>query len=810
MWYTEFMKNPDKKTIILLDAHAIIHRAYHGMPDFSNSAGEPTGALYGICSMLFRIIETLHPYHIIACYDLPGKTFRHEAYTEYKGTRRETDTALVSQIIKSREIFDAFNIPILDAAGFEADDVLGTLVHQVLEHHRSEYTIIIASGDMDTMQLITGNDVQVFTLKKSLNDTVIYNEQAVIDRYGFAPHLIADYKGLRGDTSDNIPGVPGIGEKTGTDLIVNFGSIESLYETLEKNPQALLDVGIKPRIISLLSEHRDSAEFSKILATIRTDAPVTFAVPEVSFLDGMHTETIEQFLITYEFKSLIPRFKTLVKNLHHHVGNTPEIISAESTISESVKIPDQSIINELGIMLWVVQSNHTNADWETICTVTGKSDPDDIRTYLMQQLHETGLWDIYSNIEQPLIAILSEMKTVGVYIDTDILKKLSLQYHDRLEKLQTQIYEMTGETFNINSPKQVGEVLFEKMMLGAGDKKIKIKKNKSGGYSTRESELEKLRDLHPVIDILLQYRELQKLVSTYIDTLPSYADEHSRIHADFIQHGSTTGRFAGANPNLQNIPIRGTDGALIRTAFVAPAGKQLLIVDYSQIELRVAAIMSGDTTLIEIFKNGIDIHSGVASEMFGVPLDQVTGDMRRKAKTINFGILYGMGVTALGVSLGIPRSEAITYHDAYFAQFPMVKHYMEQTIAFAKKHKYTETLFGRRRVFNEISTGMPHIVAMAERAAANAPVQGTAADIIKLAMIHVHNRIIRENLQSEVVMIMQIHDELVFEINPSFADRASEIIRDEMEHVLERSFQSIKTDVPLSVSLNITDNWGEK
>lgn len=801
------MKNPEKKLIVLLDAHAIIHRAYHGMPDFTNSRGEPTGALYGICSMLFRIIETLHPYHIIACYDLPEKTFRHEAYSAYKGTRRETDTALVEQIIKSREIFDAFNIPMLDSPGFEADDILGTLVHQVLEQHRSDYRIIIASGDMDTMQLISADDVQVFTLKKSLNDTVLYNEQAVIDRYGFGPKLIPDYKGLRGDASDNIPGIPGIGEKTGTDLIVNFGSIESLYETLEKNPEKLAEAGIKPRIVNLLTEHRDSAEFSKILATIRTDAPVDFAVPEVSFLESIHIDSIKKFLTDCEFKSLIPRFTSLVANLHNHTENVPDIYVEQN---QQIIAPDKAIINELGIMLWVWQSQYTNADWETITSVTGKSDPDEIRIYLIKQLQESQLWDIYQNIEQPLIAILAEMKKTGVYIDTTILAKLSIDYHRRLDILETEIYEMTGDRFNINSPKQVSTVLFEKMMLASDDKKIKIKKNKSGGYSTRESELEKLRGLHPVIDKLLAYRELQKLLSTYIDTLPTYADEHSRIHGDFIQHGSSTGRFASTNPNLQNIPIRGTDGARLRDAFVAPKNKKLLIVDYSQIELRVVAIMSGDTTLIDIFKNGIDIHSGVASEMFGVPIDAVTGDMRRKAKTINFGILYGMGVTALGVSLGIPRSEAITYHDAYFAQFPKVRDYMEQTVVFAKKHGYTETMFGRRRMFGEITSGMPHIIAMAERAAANAPVQGSAADIIKLAMIATYNRIKSENLSEQVAMVMQIHDELVFEIDPSVADRASEIIRDEMEQVLTRAFKPIITDVPMSVSLTISDSWGEK
>jgi len=810
VWYTIFMKKTleNKKKIVLLDAHAIIHRAYHGMPDFASSSGEPTGALYGICTMLFRIIETFRPYGIIACYDLPGGTFRHEAYADYKGTRSDIEDNLKTQLNTSREIFDAFHIPILDAPGFEADDVLGTLVSQITHDYPGEYQTIICSGDMDTMQLIKGEDVIVFTLKKGLNDVITYNEQAVIDRYGFRPSQIPDYKGLRGDTSDNIPGVPGIGEKIATDLITHFQTLENIYQILDTDEQKLLDAGIKPRIINLLREHREGAEFSKILATIRSDAPVTFDPHGEHFGDRADRGKIIEMFKKFEFKTLANRLDSVLGGESKEQTSPQPSPEKEKEITPEEQAIENKLLFQCGIMAWILDSNLTNPDRETIENYTGISgDIVKMHTYLTSELHAMGVMDIYEHIEQPLTAVIEKMQNYGVKLDKQFLSELSTKFHTQLQELETEIYEMTGSEFNINSPKQLGEVLFDKMQIQLGIKGLRIKKTKSGTYSTAEAELEKFREHSPVIAKLLQYRELQKLVSTYIDTLPTYCDDNDRIHARFIQNGAATGRFASADPNLQNIPQRSSDGTEIRRAFIAEQGKKLLVVDYSQIELRIAAMLSGDEGLKKIFQHGTDIHSGVAAKMFGVSESEVTTAMRRDAKVINFGILYGMGITALQQNLGSTRAEAQAHHDAYFREFPQLRSYMDESVLQAKKLGYSETMFGRRRYFPGLQSHLPFIRAAAERAAINAPIQGTQADVIKLAMIHIDARLVRENMEQYAHMIMQIHDELVFEIDPSHQDAIIDIIRDEMINVFERSFKHIQTDVPLTISVGMGDDW---
>ena len=799
-----------RKKIVLLDAHAIIHRAYHALPDFATADGQPTGALYGVCTMLFRIIETFRPYQIIACYDLPGGTFRHEAFSDYKGKRGEIEDSLKQQLSTSREVFHAFGIPVIDAPGFEADDVLGTLAHQIHRDFPGQYQIVIASGDMDTMQLITGDDTVVFTLKKGLNDVVLYDENAVIERYHFTPASIPDYKGLRGDTSDNIPGVPGIGEKTGTELILKYQTLENLYHTLDNHPEQLTADGFKARIVGLLQEHRESAEFSKILATIRLDAPVVFVPADHPWNITCDIDTVRAMLLKFEFKTLGNRLPGILS-----LDNSMDVSELENKTPAEPVDPLQGLDSETyhklfaesQIMVWVLDSTLTNPDLETIQTYTGKKMIQDIHTYLEHEITAMGVGDVYHHIEKPLMRIIHDMQIHGVVIDKEALFVASKNYHAKLEILEKEIHTMTGHEFNINSPKQMGEVLFEKMDITSGQKGLRIKKNKSGTYSTAEAELEKLRDLHPVIEKILQYRELQKIVSTYIDPLPTFCDSENRIHAEFIQAGTTTGRFSSANPNLQNIPNTGEHGTMMRQMFCAPVGKKLLVVDYSQIELRIAAIMSGDKGLCSIFAEGRDIHTGVASRMFQVEPDRVTSDMRRNAKVINFGILYGMGITALSQNLGITRKEAEEYHTKYFAEFPTLRAFMDGAVISARKMGYSETMFGRRRYFPQINSTLPFIRTAAERAAANAPIQGTAADIMKLAMIHIDNRLRTEHLHEHVHMIMQIHDELVCEIDPVYTEQISEIVRDEMIHVFERSYKNIQTTVPLVISLGIGDNW---
>ncbi|MEI8223947.1 MAG: DNA polymerase [bacterium] len=789
------------KKLVLLDAHALLHRAYHALPEFTNSQGVPTGGLYGYTSMIFRIATDLKPDYIVACYDLPQKTFRHEAYDAYKGHRAKTDTALVDQITSSRVLCEKLNIPIYDLAGFEADDMLGTIVEQMKQEKNLE--IIIATGDMDSLQLVTGKKVRVFTLKKGMNDTVIYDEDAVNERYGFGPEFLTDYKGLRGDPSDNIIGVPGIGEKTATEIILKFGSIENVYSILHSDRNTLIKEGIKERIVGLLEEHEESALFSKTLATIRRDAPIHFALPEKTWKDGFEVEAAEVFLRDYEFKSLITRLKNIV-------GVTPQSSQGlgQLPLSEEQDSPLLEVSQEMKIAMWLLNSENANATTEDVLHYTRTKNLIGAQQKLEEEIKESSLGFVYESIELPLIPILKKMQQHGVLVDKKYLLDLSQEFHEQLKKYEAKIYTHVGHEFNINSPKQLGEILFGEMNIQANIKGFKVKKTASGTYSTRESDLEKLVDVHPIIADIFEYRELQKLLSTYVDNIPEMLDDQSRLHPELLQMGAATGRFSCQNPNIQNIPIRGEQGKRLRNAFIAPSDSVLIAADYSQIELRSAAILSGDPILIETFKQNKDIHTSVASRVFHVDEAEVTGDMRRKAKVINFGILYGMGVTALQKNLGTDRKEAQAFYDEYFKQMTGLSQYIDYTIMTAKKKGYTETLFGRRRSFPGLQSKIPFVKAMAERAASNAPIQGTTADIIKLAMIELDKAITHQGVSDKIAMTMQIHDELVFEVKKDFIDQAEKLITETMEGVLELSPRPIENKVPITISVAHGSNWG--
>jgi DNA polymerase I len=786
------MKNKKKK-IVLLDAHAIIHRAYHALPGFATKDGDPTGALFGVCTMLFKIIKDFKPDSIIACYDLPEKTFRHEAYEAYKGGRGKTDDELVLQLESSRSIFEAFNIPIYDKVGFEADDILGTIVEETLDNKDVE--IVIASGDMDTMQLISGDKVVVYTLKKGIKDTVTYNEDAMRDRFGFGPELLPDYKGLRGDPSDNIMGVPGIGEKTGTILISNFGTVENILDLAKNNPDKLKEVGIKDRIVGLLVEHEEEALFSKTLATIRRDVPIDFVVPENHWKDGVDLSLITELLEKFEFRSLL--------------GRVHDILDIEISEKDKVSVEDLGEEETLSfekaqIALWLLDSDKTNPSLDDILFFTKKKNIKDALGMLEKSIADQGLDFVYHDIELPIMSVIKNMEKAGISINTKALDKLSKKYHKELQGLESKIYNLAGMEFNIRSPKQLGEVLFEKMNLPTKG----IKKNTSGGHSTRADQLEKLSD-HEIISFLLRYRELQKVLSTYIDALPGYVGEDGRIHAEFDQAGTTTGRFSSNNPNMQNIPSSDILGKEIRKSFVASKGNYLVSYDYSQVEIRVAAILSQDEKLLEIFQKGEDVHAGVAMHVFGVGKDEVTKDMRRRAKVINFGIIYGMGVLSLKKSLGGTKKEAEEFMANYFNQFPAVKTYLEEVKEFAREKGYTETLFGRKRFFPSIKSKVPFIRAMAERMAINAPIQGTAtADIVKIAMRAVDEKIKEKGWEKDVVMIMQVHDELVFEVKKTVLPEMALVIRDVMERSIPEKFLKGRASTPLVVDILYGEDWG--
>ena len=825
----------DKKTLVLLDSHAIIHRAYHALPDFASSEGVPTGALYGLSTMLMGILEKFKPNYIVACYDLPQPTYRHEAYKDYKGGRKKTDDALVEQLKSSRKIFEAFNIPMVDKVGFEADDMLGTIVHEVLDRKEMDnINIVIASGDMDTLQLVTGDRVRVFTLKKGIKDTVIYNEDAVRERYQFGPLQLTDYKGLRGDPSDNIIGIAGIGEKTATTLITSFGSIEGIYEALEKDPNLLKQAGISDRMIELLDKGKEEALFSKMLATIRRDAPIDFKLPEEEWKSTVSVSKIEELFRDYEFRSLIPRVRQVLtgsvngeakkdldavmqrstnggeqkKDLTNNASEEQEGLenvqtTEQQTAEQLFTAIDPLLEKKLKIAVSVLNSTITDPTLDDVFAITKTYDANVALEKLESAIKAKNMDKILYEIEWPLIPILEQMKEVGIKIDVNFLKNLGREYHKKLRELETKIWKESGQEFNINSPKQMGEILFDKMGLGGKN----IKKTAGGAKSTKESELEKMKGTHPIIDFILEYRELAKLLGTYIDVLPTLVDEKNRIHPDFIQMGASTGRMATQNPGVQNIPIKTELGRAVREAFISEDGYTLVSFDYSQIELRVAAILSGDEKLIDIFKNGIDVHTGVAAQVFGVAEKDVTKEMRRQAKVINFGILYGMGVNALKANLGSTQAEARAFYDNYFKTFKGVAEYLNKVKFETAQNGYTETLFGRRRYFEGINSKLPFIRAAAERMAINAPIQGTAtADMVKISMNMIHAKLKALGMLNDVRLLLQVHDELVFEIRTPEVKKMAIMIKQTMESVLTPEQSK---GVPIVTSANAGKNWNK-
>ncbi len=782
-------KQDTRKTLILLDAHAIIHRAYHALPGFASSTGEPTGASYGLSTMIMKIIKDLKPDYIVGCFDLPQPTFRHEAYEAYKQGRAKAEDDLVHQIKRSRDIFAALSIPAYELAGFEADDLLATIVEKM--KNEKSLRIIIASGDMDTLQLVDDDRVLVYTLKKGINDTILYDEKAVVARFGFVPKLLPDYKGLRGDPSDNIIGIHGIGEKTATTLITKFGTIESIYKKLKKdskeNYQSFRGVGITPRIIKLLEEGEEEALFSKTLATVRRDAPIEFSLPKKVWRESFEPAQAEKLFAELEFRALRDR-------LHELIG-----VERPSSVSEEkpAEIIDSTDFKHAQIALWLLNSDLTTPSLEDILYYTKKETFVDAFVDLEAEIGKQGLGGVYRDIELPIIPIIEEAQSYGILVDTKHLEKLSVKYHKTLDEITARIYAHAGGEFNMNSPKQLGEILFDKMGLTAKG----LKKTEGGARSTRESELIKLKGVHPIIEDILLYRELQKLLSTYIDNLPHSIGEDGRLHTTLNQAGTTTGRMSSSNPNLQNIPVRGDMGAAIRSSFVAKEGSTLLSCDYSQIEMRVLAALSKDEHLLEFFKNGSDVHTSVASRVFNVAEKDVTAEMRRRAKVINFGIVYGMGVNALKDNLGSTRAEAQEFYDNYFITFPKIAAYFEEVKSHAKRDGFTTTYFGRRRSFLGIKSAIPFIRASAERMAMNAPLQGTAADIIKIAMKKAHDGLAVAGLLKKAHLLLQIHDELLFEVEDGVVKKATDIIEHAMEHACE-------FPVPITVSVSEGPRWG--
>lgn len=770
------------KKLVLIDAHAVIHRAYHALPDFVSATGEPTGALYGLASMLLKLLADLKPDYVVAAYDLPGPTFRKQLYDAYKAGRVKAEDDLIKQLQRSRAIFSAFHIPIYDAPGFEADDIIGTIVEQVKTN--SSLEVIIATGDTDTFQLVSGQQVRVLIPKRGISETVLYDEGAVTERYGFKPTLLPDYKGLAGDPSDNIVGVKGVGDKTATTLIKTFGPLEFLYKKLKTDPTKVLAAGITPRILKLLVENEEEAMFSKTLGLIRRDAPINFTLPQQTWTEGFSKESAVKLFEELGFRSLVSRL----------------LSQAGATSSPTPATPapkTESLPKHLALMVWLLDSELAEPSWSDVKRLVGETDSEE---KLLAKLREVDLLKIYSEIELPLTPVLEAATAHGLLVDTKHLRVLSTTYHQELAILTTKIYKLVGKEFNLNSPKQLATVLFDDLALGRSG----LKKTPGGLRSTKESELAKLRDAHPAVGFILEYRELQKIISTYVDNLLLLVDQHQRLHTTFKQTGSATGRLSSTQPNLQNIPIAGSRSHDLRQAFIAPPGYRLVSFDYSQIEIRVLAWLSGDPALLEIFKRGEDVHTAVAARVFGVAPEAVTKDMRRQAKVINFGIIYGMGVNALKANLGGSRQEAVEFYRHYFETFPTVRAYLEQVKTEARTKGYTTTWFGRRRYFPGLQSPIPYIRAMNERMATNAPLQGTAADIVKLAMVAVDKLLTERNLKNKIHLILQVHDELIYEVAESVGEEMLILIKTTMEDV-------VKTKAPIPFTVNHTSGrtWAE-
>jgi len=787
-------KDSKKQLIVLLDAHAIIHRAYHAMPDFMTRDGRPTGAIYGFGMMVLKIIDEFQPDHIIACYDLPGPTFRHESFADYKGGRSKTDEALKMQFNPTRDICEAFSIPIYDAPGFEADDVLGTIATQLKDN--KDVNVLIASGDMDTLQLVDKKRVQVYTLKRGLNDTIVYDEKAVKDRFGFSPMSIIDYKAFRGDPSDNIPGIKGIGDKAATLAISKFGTIEKVYASLKKGDDELLALGLTPRMVGLIREGQEEAEFSKVIATIRHDAPVEFVIPKHSWKDAVDIDRAIEIFETFELRSLPDRLRSSL--------GLSQLVKAP-TAEEQTTLSEEEL-KQTAIKLWLIDSDQTNADLEAIKDHANKKDATKAQSSIDAEIKKDDeVSMVYEHIEKPLISVIENMQENGILVDQKFFTKLSKEYHIELDKLSKKIHKFAGSEFNIKSPKQLSKALFEDMELPTKG----IKKSKTGSYSTNVSTLEKLHDEHEIIQLIMEYRELDKLLGTYIDTIPGQVGVDKRLHAEFLQNGTVTGRFSSRNPNMQNIPTRTDLGRKIREGFIAEKGTQLVSLDYSQIELRCLAMLSGDPTLTKIFQDGQDVHAAVASLIGGVPPEDVDREMRRKAKIVNFGILYGMGVNSLRKQMGGERAEAQTFHDGFFTQFPKATAYLEATKEHARKTGFTQTLFGRKRQFKNINSKLGFIRAMAERMALNAPIQGTSADMIKLAMVQINEWLEEQKKQVDAKLILQIHDEIIYEVKDAFVEEFSKKADEIMETALENSYLKYKSSVPLIAHYSVGRHWGE-
>jgi len=914
-----------RERIAIIDGHALLHRGFHAIPFLSTKDGRPTNGVYGFTMMLLNAIRELKPDYVAVAWDMPGKTFRHDMYDGYKATRKETDENLVPQFQITKDLLEVFEIPVIGVEGFEADDVIGTLAHQYKDSH----DVIIVTGDMDELQLVD-EYVRVYTLKRGFSDTVIYDVAAVRERYGVTPDEFVVMKALKGDPSDNIPGVKGIGEKTAVDLVQKYETLDGIYAHLDE---------LKPAVRTKLEADREMAYHSLELSRIVRDVPFAFEI-ESARLHRFSREKVVKLFTELEFRSLIAKLpqssegeaqqnlfdemygvdreapkKLLREHLkaakYHVITDEDALREFTTKLSQQAEYAFDTETTSLNVMeaklvgmsfswkegeAYYIPVGHDEGDQLRLATVleavrASLEDPKvgkighnlkydyqimaragvriqgvsfdtmvaafllnpvaraqtlsalaltelgiemieisellgpkgkNQKTFNQTDIAEAGQyaaedadisWRLYERmcgalkqvgaldkvakeLEWPLIPVLAEMELTGIKLDVAFLEKFSDRLERQITTIQQKIWEYAGEEFNISSTQQLKTILFDKLQIDTGDlKKIKT------GVSTAASELEKLRGVHPIIDLLFEYREMTKLKSTYVDALPQQVSEQDgRVHTNYSQTIAQTGRLSSNEPNLQNIPVRTPLGREIRQAFVADSGKVFVAADYSQIELRLAAALSGDQQMIDDFKSGIDIHTLTAAQMHGVKPEDVTKEQRYGAKTINFGVLYGMNTHGLSVATGMTYEDSKDFIDKYFELRSGVAEYIKRVKKDAHEQLFTETFYGRRRPCPDVKSSNFIVRSAAERQAVNMPLQGTAADMMKLAMIRLHAKL--ATVSAEARMILQIHDELIVECLLADQQKVERCMKEVMESVIE-------LPVPIEVEVEIGANWGE-
>ena len=766
------------KTLLLIDAYAMIYRAYYAFirAPRMNSRGENTSAIFGFVVTFEDLLKRLKPSHIAVAFDPAGPTFRHEAFEQYKAQRQETPEDIRWAVPRIKQILQAMNVPVLEVPGYEADDVIGTIAHKA---EQEGFEVYMATPDKDYGQLVTEH---IFMYRpRHTGGFEKLGPQEVCEKYGLqSQSQVIDLLGLMGDSSDNIPGCKGVGEKTAVQLLQQFGSIDNLLANTD-----LLKGALQRKIQEQVEEIR----FSRFLATIKTDVPIEFDAQALVYQER-NWELLAPIYRELEFNSLLKQAPTALEQPAPKVGK--KIRPQEATLD---LFADMNPAIE-HTMKQTSEEDDTKARLVSyLLNPEVAYNPDQPVNWEALEA-DTSLWNLYQEVELPLSAILREMEQIGVRIDVPMLKQAEAKLNNELQTIEQQIYTSVGMTFNINSPKQVGEVLFDQLQLDD-----KARKSKTGQYSTSEEVLLALKPKHPVVGLILEYRELKKLISTYISALPNYINPTTgKIHTTYNQTVTATGRLSSSNPNLQNLPIRSERGQLIRQAVIPDEGCLFLSADYSQIELRLMAHFSQDPHLVQAFLSGQDIHAATAAKIFNVSIEEVTKEQRRQAKTANFGIIYGISAFGLAQQLDCSRSEAKALIDGYFAAFPGVIDYIEKQKELARQQGYAVTLFGRKRYLPDILSHNATVRSFAERNAVNSPIQGTAADIIKMAMVTIHRRLKEEGLKAQ--MIMQVHDELNFNVPLNEVDKVREIVVSEMQHVVHLT-------VPLIADCGVGTNWLE-